>query len=73
MNAKKDEKVADETKLKQVKNLFNSIIKDENSVFYSINKRNKNLVAKARWLVCAKDKAFFKSYNEVEKNYLCLD
>ena len=73
MNAKKDEKVADETKLKQVKNLFNSLIKDENSVFYSINKRNKNLVAKARWLVCAKEKVFFKSYNEVEKNYLCLD
>ena len=43
MDAEKDEKAVDETKLKQAKNLFNSLIKDESSIFYSVNKINKNL------------------------------
>ena len=70
MDVEKDEKAVDETKLKQAKNLFNSLIKDENSIFYSADKINKNLVAKARRSVYAKDKL----YTEVEnKNYLYLD
>ena len=45
MDAEKDEKAVDKTKLKQAKKLFNSLIKDENSVFYSVDKINKKLVA----------------------------
>lgn len=38
MDAEKDKKATNITKLKQVKNPFNSSIKDENSVFYPDNK-----------------------------------
>ena len=74
MDAEKDEKAVDEKKLKQAKNLFNSSIKERNSVFCSVDKRNKSLVTKARRLVYAKGKVFIKLYNEVEnKNYLYID
>ena len=39
MDAEKDEKAVDETKLKQAKNLFNSLIKDESSIFYYLSLR----------------------------------
>ena len=74
MDAGKDEKAVDETKLKLAKNLFNSLIKDENRIFYSVDKRNKNLVAKARRMLYVKDKVFITLYTEVEnKNYLYLN
>ena len=52
MDAEKDEKAVGDTKLKQAKNLFNSLIKDENSLLYSVDKINKNLVAKAKIGLC---------------------
>ena len=73
MDSEKDKKAVYETKLKQAKNIFNYLIKDENSVFYSVDKINKNLVAKVKRMVYPKDKAFIKLYTEVEnKNYLYL-
>ena len=53
MDDEKEEEAVDETKLKQAKTLFNSLIKGENSVFYFVDKINKNLGAKARRLVYA--------------------
>ena len=38
MDAEKNKKATNITKLRQAKNLFNSSIKDENSVFYCDNK-----------------------------------
>ena len=55
-----------ETKLKETKNLFNSLIKDENSIFYSVDRTNKNLLCKARRLLYAKDKVFIKLNNEID-------
>lgn len=60
MDAEKDEKAVDETKLKQAKNLFNSLIKDENRIFHFVNKINKNLAAKSKRLVYAKEKCILK-------------
>lgn len=60
MDTEKDEKAVDETKLKQAKNLFNSLIKDENSIFHFVNKINKNLAAKPKRLVYAKKKCILK-------------
>ena len=65
MKAEKNEETVDKTKLKQAKNLFNSLIKDENREFYSVDKINRNLVAKAKRLVYAKE-VFIKLYNELE-------
>ena len=74
MDAEKEEKAVDETKLKQAKTLFNSLIKGENSVFYFVDKINKNLGAKARRLVYAQDKVYIKFYFEVKNlNYIHPD
>lgn len=43
-----NERTIDDAKLKQTKNLFNSVIKDENSTFYSTDKTNRNITDKAR-------------------------
>lgn len=43
-----NKRTIDDVKLKQTKNLFNSIIKDENSTFYSTDKTNRNITDKAR-------------------------
>ena len=74
MDAEKDEKAVEETKLKQKIFLFNSVIKDKNSIFYYVDKINKNIVAKPKRSVYPKGKVFIKLYTEVEnKNYLYLD
>ena len=51
-------KMTEETKIKQTKNLFNSLIKDENSVFYPADYMNKTLINKAKMSFYAKDKVF---------------
>lgn len=74
MDPEKDKKAVDIKELNQAKKLFNSLIKIENSIFYLVNKINKNLVPKSKRTVCAKDKVFIKLYTEVQnKNYLYLD
>ena len=49
----------EETK-KQLKNLFEKLTKDSNSLFYLIEKINKNLLNKARKSIYEKDKVFYK-------------
>ena len=44
----------EETK-KQLKNLFGKLTKDSNSLFYSVEKINRNLLNKARKSVYEKD------------------
>ena len=72
MNAEKEENAVNQNKPNQAKNLYNFLIKDKNSMFYSINKINKNLDGKARRLVYVKDKVFIKMYNVAEKKKILI-
>ena len=47
-------------------NLFGKLTKDSNSLFYSVEKINRNLLNKARKSVYEKDNVFYKLYNEIE-------
>ena len=62
----------EETK-KQLKNLFEKLTKDSNSLFYSVEKINKNLLNKARKSVYEKDKVFYKLQNEIENRDTIFD
>ena len=53
-------------KLKQTKNLFNSLSQDEFSVFYATDKIPRSLLNKAKKSFYSKDKLFLRSYNESE-------
>ena len=60
-------------KLKQTKNLFNSLSQDEFSVFYATDKIPGSLLNKAKKSFYSKDKLFLRSYNESEnKNDLYI-
>ena len=52
--------------MKQAKNLFRNLIKDQNSIFYSADRINKMLLKKSRTSVYVKDKVFYKIYNSLE-------
>ena len=62
----------EETK-KQLKNLFGKLTKDSNSLFYSVEKINRNLLNKARKSVYEKDNVFCKLYNEIENRDTIFD
>ena len=64
-----NENTIDDVKLKQIKNLFNSLIKNENGIFYSADKVNRNLVNKTRRSIYPKDRVFNKLYNELGDKY----
>ena len=51
---------------KQIKNLFNKLITDENSVFYAADRINKTLINKGRKSSNEKDKVFYKLFNAIE-------
>ena len=58
-------------KLKQVKNLFKKLMKDEKSIFYSADRIARTLLNKARKSLYKKDKVFYKYYLDLEdKNVL---
>ena len=61
-----NKKIVDDVKLKQTKKMFNSLIKNENSIFYSAHKINRNLTDKARGSIYPKDRVFIKLYNELK-------
>ena len=64
-----NENTIDDVKLKQIKNRFNSLIKNENGIFYSADKVNRNLVNKTRRSIYPKDRVFNKLYNELGDKY----
>ena len=53
-------------KLKQTKNLFKKLIKDEKSVFYAFDRISRSLLGKAQKWLCEKDKVFYKYYLDLE-------
>ena len=55
----------EETK-KQLKNLFGKLTNNSNSLFYWVEKINRNLLNKERKSVYEKDTVFYKLYNETE-------
>ena len=58
-------------KLKQTKNLFKKLIKDDKSVFYAPNRINRLLLSKAKNSLYEKDKVFYRYYLDLEyKNVL---
>ena len=48
-------------------------MKESNSLFYSVEKINRNLLKKARKSVYEKDKVFYKLYNEIENRDTIFD
>ena len=58
-------------KLKQTKNLFKKLIKDEKSIFYAADRITRTLLNKAKKSLYEKDKVFYKYYLDLEgKNVL---
>ena len=55
------------------KNLFGKLTKDSNSLFYLVEKINRNLLNKVRKSVYEKDKLFYKLYNEIENRDTIFD
>ena len=51
---------------KQIKNLFNKLINDQNSVFFSAGKINKTLLNKGRKSNYDKDKVFYNLFSKIE-------
>ena len=52
-------------KLKGAKNLFKKLITDSKSIFYAVDKINKNLLNRARNLLYPKDKVFILLVNSL--------
>ena len=62
----------EETK-KRLKNLFEKLTKDSNSLFYLVEKISRNLLNKEQKSVYEKDKVFYKLYNETENRDTIFD
>ena len=58
---------------KQVKNLFNKLIKDQNSVFFSSDRINKTLLNKGRKSNYEKDKVFYNLFKKIEDKNVIYD
>ena len=55
----------DDIEIKQTKNVFKSLSKDEFSIFYATDKINRNLFKKARKSFYAKDKVLQRIYDNL--------
>ena len=62
---KMNENEHDIVKLKGAKNLFKKLITDSKSIFYAVDKINKNLLNRARNLLYPKDKVFILLVNSL--------
>ena len=60
-------------KIKQIKNLFKRLIKDKNSVFYSVDKINRTLLNKSRTSSQENNKVFYKNYIRLEDLEIIYD
>ena len=58
---------------KQIKNLFNKLITDENSIFYAADRINKTLINKGRKSSYEKDKVFYKLFNVIENRNIIYE
>ena len=58
---------------KQIKNLFNKLINDQKSVFFSAEKINQTLLNKGRKSNYEKDKVFFNLFQKLENKDLIYE
>ena len=59
--------------IKQIKNLFNKLIKDRNSLLYLADKINRTLLNKSRTSSYKKDKVFYKIYIRLKDQEIIYD
>ena len=59
--------------IKQIKNLFNKLIKDRNSLLYLADKIHRTLLNKSRTSSYKKDKVFYKIYIRLKDQEIIYD
>ena len=63
----KKSSIAIENDQKRIKNLYNALTNDANSIFYATSQITKNLIRKAKNSIYEKDKVFFNMYDNLAK------
>ena len=63
----KKSSIAIEIDQKRIKNLYNALRNDANSIFYATSQITKNLIRKAKNSLYKKDKVFFNMYDNLDK------
>ena len=63
----KKSSIALENDQKRIKNLYNALTNDANSIFYATFQITKNLIIKAKSSIYEKDKVFFNMFNNLDK------
>ena len=63
----KKSSIATENDKKRIKDLYNTLTNDANSIFYATSQITKNLIRKAKNSIYEKDKVFFNMYNNLDK------
>ena len=63
----KKSSIAIEIDQKRIKNLYNALRNDANSIFYATSQITKNLIRKAKNSLYKKDKVFFSMYYNLDK------
>ena len=63
----KKSSIATENDKKRIKDLYNTLTNDANSIFYATSQITKNLIRKAKNSLYKKDKVFFSMYYNLDK------
>ena len=63
----KKSSIAIESNQKRIKNLYNALTNDTNSIFQATFQITKNLIRKAKNSIYEKDKVFFNMYDNLAK------
>ena len=58
---------------KQIKNLYEKLVNDQNSVFFSSDKINKTLLNKGRKSRYEKDKVFYDLFKKIENKNIIYE
>ena len=63
----KKSSIAIENDKKRIKNLYDALTNDTNTIFYATSQITKNLIRKAKNSIYEKDKVFFNMYDNLDK------
>ena len=64
---KKKSSIAIENDKKRIKNLYDALTNDANTIFYATSQITKNLIRKTKNSIYEKDKVFFNMYDNLDK------
>ena len=64
---KKKSSIAIENDKKRIKNLYDALTNDANTIFYATSQITKNLIRKTKNSIYEKDKVFFSMYDNLDK------